>query len=50
MPLGELGLAGDRPIQVEDLVGGGMFTWQAGGNFVELDPHTQPAHIFRVTQ
>ena len=23
LPLGELGLAGDRPIQVEDLMGGG---------------------------
>ena len=50
LPLGELGLAGDRPIQVEDLVGGGTFTWQPGSNFVKLDPHSQPAHVFRVTQ
>ena len=50
LPLGELGLAGERPFQAEDLVGGGVFTWQAGGNFVKLDPHTQPAHVFRVTQ
>ncbi|HEX4143272.1 MAG TPA: alpha-1,4-glucan--maltose-1-phosphate maltosyltransferase [Pirellulales bacterium] len=47
---GELGLAGDRPIQLEDLVGPGKFTWQPGSNFVKLDPRLQSAHVFRVTQ
>ncbi len=50
LPLDELGLAVDRPMKVEDLVGDRTFNWQAGGNFVKLDPHSQPAHVFRVTQ
>ncbi|HTU27368.1 MAG TPA: hypothetical protein VMF30_18305, partial [Pirellulales bacterium] len=50
LPLGEFGLAGDRPVTMEDVVGGGRFVWQASGNFVKLDPSSQPAHVFRVTQ
>lgn len=50
LPLAELGLAGDRPMKVEDLVGGRTFNWQPGSNFVRLDPHSQPAHVFRVIQ
>jgi starch synthase (maltosyl-transferring) len=50
LPLGELGLAGDRPIRVEDLVGGGTFAWQGGSNFIKLDPRSQTAHVFRVMQ
>jgi starch synthase (maltosyl-transferring) len=36
------------PYQVEDLITGEKFTWRAGRNFVMLDPHSRPAHIFRV--
>jgi starch synthase (maltosyl-transferring) len=50
LPLGELGLAGERPIRIEDLVGGGTFTWHGGNNFVKLDPGSQVGHVFRVTQ
>jgi starch synthase (maltosyl-transferring) len=46
--LADLGLAPDRPFQVEDLLSGGRFTWQGARNFVELDPQHLPAHIFRV--
>jgi starch synthase (maltosyl-transferring) len=48
VPLGELGIRPDRPYQVEDLLAGTTFTWQGPRNFVELDPHQSPAHIFRV--
>ena len=50
LPLGELGLAEDRPIRLEDLLGGETFTWQARGNYVKLDPISRPVHIFRVQQ
>ena len=43
-----LGLAGDRPYRVHDLLGGQSFTWHGSTNFVELRPHELPAHVFRV--
>jgi starch synthase (maltosyl-transferring) len=48
LPLDELGIDGDRPYQVHDLLGGGRYMWQGGRNFVELDPWVVPAHILRV--
>jgi starch synthase (maltosyl-transferring) len=48
LPLAELGIDGDRPYQVHDLLGGGRYMWQGGRNFVELDPWVVPAHILRV--
>ena len=32
----------------EDLLGGGNFVWEGHENYVELDPHVSPAHIFAV--
>ena len=34
--------------QVHDLIGGGRYVWHGAHNFVELNPHVLPAHIFRV--
>ena len=31
-----------------DLLSGGRYTWNGGRNYVELNPHTLPAHVFRV--
>ncbi|MEX0678380.1 MAG: alpha-1,4-glucan--maltose-1-phosphate maltosyltransferase [Pirellulales bacterium] len=50
LPLGDLGITPGRPYEVHDLLSGGTFSWQGAQNFVELDPHELPAHIFRVTQ
>jgi starch synthase (maltosyl-transferring) len=50
LPLCEWGIAAGRPYVVQDLLGGHTFTWQDARNFVELDPHGLPAHIFRVAQ
>jgi starch synthase (maltosyl-transferring) len=50
LPLSELGLAGDRPIRLTDLVDGETFAWQASGNYVKLEPGVRVAHIFRVEQ
>ena len=35
---------------LDDLVAGSHYTWSGRHNFVQLDPHTLPAHVFRVTR
>jgi starch synthase (maltosyl-transferring) len=45
LPLEDLGVEGDRPYQVHDLLGGGRYLWSGEHNFVELNPHVLPAHI-----
>jgi starch synthase (maltosyl-transferring) len=34
--------------EVHDLLGGGRYTWSGARNYVELNPFTVPAHVFRV--
>ncbi len=48
LPLPELGLPHDQPFQVHDLLGDGRYLWQGEVNFVQLDPHACPAHLFVV--
>jgi starch synthase (maltosyl-transferring) len=48
VPLAEFGLAEGDAYQVHDLLTDARFTWHGSRNYVELDPLTQPAHIFRV--
>ncbi|GAT34281.1 starch synthase [Terrimicrobium sacchariphilum] len=48
VPLEELGIGDRETYQVEDLLTGERFTWTGSRNFVSLNPHTRPAHIFRV--
>ena len=43
-----LGLEPGAPFHVHDLLGGQHFTWQAGRNFVLLDPAHAPGHVFLV--
>jgi starch synthase (maltosyl-transferring) len=50
LPLQSLGLAPDRPFQAEDLLTGTRYTWRGPWNYVELNPRTSPAHVFRMTQ
>ncbi len=38
----------DGSFEVHDLLSGGRYTWSRGRNFVELNPHTLPAHVFQV--
>jgi len=38
----------NRTYQVEDLLGGGRYTWAGRRNFLQLNPQTLPAHVFRV--
>jgi starch synthase (maltosyl-transferring) len=50
LPLAELGIREDRPYLVHDLLGDARYTWRGAWNYVDLDPASVPAHIFRVTQ
>lgn len=48
LPLEEFGLDPHQPYQMHDLLGDGRFLWQGYRNYVEIDPHALPAHIFRI--
>ncbi|MGH7481692.1 MAG: alpha-1,4-glucan--maltose-1-phosphate maltosyltransferase [Longimicrobiales bacterium] len=46
--LAALGLPTDEPFQVHDLLGDGRYQWHGPTNYVELNPHVLPAHVFRI--
>jgi starch synthase (maltosyl-transferring) len=39
---------GGEAFEVQDLLGGGRYTWKGNKNYVELNPHALPAHVFLV--
>ncbi|HEX9046662.1 MAG TPA: maltotransferase domain-containing protein, partial [Verrucomicrobiae bacterium] len=47
LPADEL-VRGQRSCQMHDLLTGARFLWHGRRNFIELDPHYSPAHIFRL--
>jgi len=48
LPLAELGHTPQEPYQVHDLLDDARYLWHGSRNYVELNPHICPAHIFRV--
>ena len=46
--LKELGLDLHHPFQVHDLLSGAHYLWHGPRNYVELNPHRMPAHVFRI--
>jgi starch synthase (maltosyl-transferring) len=48
LPLADWGIDPTQAFEVHDLLGGGRYTWQGAWNYVELNPHVVPAHIFRI--
>jgi starch synthase (maltosyl-transferring) len=46
LPLEELALDPHQPYQVHDLLTGGRFIWSGRHNYVEINPHAIPAHVF----
>jgi starch synthase (maltosyl-transferring) len=48
LDLADLGLAPERPFEVEDLLSGAKFLWQGPRSFVELAPDKLPAHLLRL--
>ena len=37
-----------RPFQVHELLSNARYTWHSQRNYVQLNPHVVPAHIFRI--
>lgn len=50
VPIGEWGIDPSVSYGVEDLLNGEKYVWQGEHNYVELNPHVMPAHIFRVSR
>jgi starch synthase (maltosyl-transferring) len=51
LPVAELNIGSDSgSYQVHDLISEARYLWHGGSNYVQLDPYTCPAHIFRIRQ
>jgi starch synthase (maltosyl-transferring) len=48
LDLAALGIDESEPYVVQDAIGGGSYRWIGRRNYVELDPHVLPAHVFVV--
>lgn len=48
LDLEALGIEENQPFQVHDLLTGAHYTWKGPHNYVELNPHRMPAHLFRL--
>ena len=43
-----VGISYDRAFEVHDLITDTTYVWHGPHNYVRLDPHDEPAHIFRI--
>jgi starch synthase (maltosyl-transferring) len=48
VPIDEFGIDPEQPYLVHDLLSQDKYIWHGERNYVELDPHVIPAHIFRL--
>ncbi|MGH3442990.1 MAG: maltotransferase domain-containing protein [Nitriliruptorales bacterium] len=48
LDLHDLGLEEGQQFQVLDLVTGARYRWEGSANYVELNPHVVPGHVFEV--
>jgi starch synthase (maltosyl-transferring) len=48
LPLDYFGLDSHQAFQAHDLLTDSRYLWQGTRNFVELNPHSMPAHILRI--
>jgi starch synthase (maltosyl-transferring) len=48
LDLGTLDIDEDQPYQVHDLLSEQRYQWRGRRNYVMLDPHRMPAHVFKV--
>jgi starch synthase (maltosyl-transferring) len=48
LDLEAMGLEEGQAFQVHDELSGSRYLWQGPANFVELDPASMPAHLFRI--
>ena len=50
LALPELNIAPHETFEVHDLLSGGRYTWSGARNYIELNPHQLPAHVFKVVR
>ncbi|MGD2152378.1 MAG: alpha-1,4-glucan--maltose-1-phosphate maltosyltransferase [Gemmatimonadales bacterium] len=50
VPVTDLGLSGDQPYEVEDLLSGERYEWRGAVNYVRLDPQQRVGHVLRVVR
>jgi len=48
LPIEEFDLPQGRPFQVHDLLDNRRYLWNGSRNFIQLEPHASPAHVFRL--
>jgi len=48
LPIDLFGYNEGQAYEVHDLLDDSRYTWYGRRNYVELDPFTRPAHIFRI--
>lgn len=48
LDLEPLGLDPDHPFQVQDLLTNAYYRWDGARNYIEINPYSSPAHIFRI--
>lgn len=48
VPRQKMGISGDTPMRMTDLITGNSYIWNQDWNFVELDPYQVPYHIFSI--
>jgi starch synthase (maltosyl-transferring) len=49
LPLADWGIDPTQSFEVHDLLGEARYTWRGAWNYIELNPHVVPAHIFRIS-
>ena len=50
LPLERFGLGQAEQFQAHDLLGDAQYVWKGSRNYIELNPVTIPAHVFRITR
>jgi starch synthase (maltosyl-transferring) len=48
VPIENFGLAEGEAYQMHDLLTDARYIWRGRRNYIELNPHVQPAHVFRL--
>jgi starch synthase (maltosyl-transferring) len=49
IPIDTLGIETDKPFVVHDLLNGEKYVWSGTKNYIKIDPHQCPAHIFALS-
>jgi starch synthase (maltosyl-transferring) len=50
LELQQINIAPHEAFEVHDLLSGGRYTWTGSRNYIELNPHQLPAHVFKVVR